>query len=727
MAQVKNLGSAAKPKPSENWDDDFDDADFDPSVFQSSVSSVSSVGSNGFYGGAHSISDDDEGFDDTNLTTKLSKLHLKNSPHISTRQVPEEFEDGDSTLDGGFSTVTSGAFNGASAVANKTPKRIPSTIGDGTLRSSVDTLKVSKMRSGNLGVLDHDFFSPPDSLGPLAHQTSRQFTIPTAEPVDDDFVIEVDGDDQDLGDHLQQKLKNRSHFEVDEDSWGEESLGVRPDSRLSDFSSSSYSMDESESEAGEDFLTGLQVPDHNMSFAQILENKRRQALEIAEKEQEQLLQGRKYDTIRSNGSANSVPDNIEADEDMDFFDGIEVNDGRLAAPRDAHRNVVVKNSIRRGGGIPPSRSANSVQFASASAEHRYPRTAQSSANLRSHTVSRAPSVSQGMSTIRNKASMPVLKPDSSASFGGLASRSPPKRRPSGAISSSGAPGGTLRSVNSIATIPQNSNTSPRKKESRLKFSRAKTGRLYGDGTELDLLDDLPTSIEREKSYTVTPRTRAQATIVRRPLDTYREKGKTRQSHARNQPTFVKEKAVHVRRRNNNKTRRGPGLIQQLGPPVTALTGKGYNGDMRFNPRKLIWEGNDVELKKFDSINAKTPGLIAYISNKGVQVVGDMVFDPKLLRWINVNEDEEQNDPFQGLDDLEVGQPEQSALASLSASVASHGEMQVGDEFDIDEEFIYRLEHEDSRWNRKVNGWFSFDEHRDTSYLNEIRTMVMNNR
>ena len=51
--------------------------------------------------------------------------------------------------------------------------------------------------------------------------------------------------------------------------------------------------------------------------------------------------------------------------------------------------------------------------------------------------------------------------------------------------------------------------------------------------------------------------------------------------------------------------------------------------MYFNPSKLIWEGNDVELKKFETLNTKTPGLIAYISNKGaVQVVGDMMFDPE---------------------------------------------------------------------------------------------------
>jgi hypothetical protein len=261
--------------------------------------------------------------------------------------------------------------------------------------------------------------------------------------------------------------------------------------------------------------------------------------------------------------------------------------------------------------------------------------------------------------------------------------------------------------------------------------------VYGDGTELELLDDLPTSYDKEKNFTVTPRSRNKllsdiATIERKPLDEYTEKP-VKYKSIKSKASPLKDKSANLthRRRKPDKNGggNGPGLIQQLGPP-TSIVVKGYHGDMYFNPSKLIWEGNDVELKKFDTLNTKTPGLIAYISNKGaVQVVGDMMFDPEKLCWVNVKEDDD--DPFAGLEDLDVSISSKAAktnsvYSSVSRVGSMAGEFTVGTEFEISSAFIKKLEHEDTRWQRKTKEWISTDDDvYDREYLNEIRNMVMN--
>lgn len=132
--------------------------------------------------------------------------------------------------------------------------------------------------------------------------------------------------------------------------------------------------------------------------------------------------------------------------------------------------------------------------------------------------------------------------------------------------------------------------------------------------------------------------------------------------------------------HSSKHIRGPRLIQQLTTPMPT-TIRGYNENMHFDVKTCRWEGNNEDLRRFDSagygpsygiynnsINhhgnfghsphpstigngGKTPGLIAFISPNEIKVVGDMVFDPARMCWISIREDEEE-DPFEGLDDMD---------------------------------------------------------------------------
>lgn len=89
------------------------------------------------------------------------------------------------------------------------------------------------------------------------------------------------------------------------------------------------------------------------------------------------------------------------------------------------------------------------------------------------------------------------------------------------------------------------------------------------------------------------------------------------------------------------------------------------GDMRWNPATLRWEGNDSVLRGFESpVHSARPALITHLTGSsslgglgsptagsltsGARVVGNMIFDPAKMCWINRFEDEE--DPFADMSD-----------------------------------------------------------------------------
>ena len=80
--------------------------------------------------------------------------------------------------------------------------------------------------------------------------------------------------------------------------------------------------------------------------------------------------------------------------------------------------------------------------------------------------------------------------------------------------------------------------------------------------------------------------------------------------------------------------------------------------MVLNPDTLRWEGNDDELRAFDSIPTSftaRPALIPARGEDSIKIVGDMKFDPAKMCWVSTL-DEEEVDPFEGMADDEDDDP-----------------------------------------------------------------------
>lgn len=167
--------------------------------------------------------------------------------------------------------------------------------------------------------------------------------------------------------------------------------------------------------------------------------------------------------------------------------------------------------------------------------------------------------------------------------------------------------------------------------------------------------------------------------------------------------------------------------------------------MHWNQHALRWEGNDAALNSFSPPPPSSPPRPALITNmnptgpSGVQVHGGMVFDPQRMRWLKVGRrertnsnasahqnqaqqhpmspsagDEEEQDPFAGIEDLKddsFGPQRQSGGSAVAAgtgeamAIEPGGLLPVHEEFDLGPEFIRRQREEESTWRSRVGAWF----------------------
>lgn len=256
--------------------------------------------------------------------------------------------------------------------------------------------------------------------------------------------------------------------------------------------------------------------------------------------------------------------------------------------------------------------------------------------------------------------------------------------------------------------------------------------------------------------------------------------------------------------NNSRKASGRVTLNQVAPTYRMRTIKQQidhntpvkNGKMYYNPQSMKWEGNEGLLQKFDELdsNSTNPLLIKKNqqhnklenvklrnrSQKSPEVVGDMMFDEKNLRWVSIHE--EPPDPFAGIDD--IVQPEED-LHFKSPFIRSKSQMNpnpiaralsenpnlrkyysvggvsrdnkfglngsdienelTNSTFSISSKLLEYFYHEDNRWNKKVGGWFilnnsnnnntndntqsfnnvSVTSHDSKDYMYEIRKMVLN--
>lgn len=243
-----------------------------------------------------------------------------------------------------------------------------------------------------------------------------------------------------------------------------------------------------------------------------------------------------------------------------------------------------------------------------------------------------------------------------------------------------------------------------------------------------------------------------------------------------------------------------------------------NGRMYYNPKTMKWEGNEHILDKFNKVESQDekPLLIKTrtsaqeplnsateasdientskrasnrINNKQShnRIVGKMMFDEENLKWVNINENEEE-DPFANIEDVvpppattdfddTLGENTLKAPSSrininnnkhISPFLRSHSQLlpsgassldrlnssattryhSVGftrsdnsdPQFQLNSRQLEKFWHEENKWNRKVGAWFIMGDSSDAqpadftdsnevknprSFMYEIRNMVLN--
>ncbi|KAL0951361.1 hypothetical protein HGRIS_008065 [Hohenbuehelia grisea] len=221
--------------------------------------------------------------------------------------------------------------------------------------------------------------------------------------------------------------------------------------------------------------------------------------------------------------------------------------------------------------------------------------------------------------------------------------------------------------------------------------RPKRQRTYGDGTELDAINDLPADREKEARYRVQPKgfgnripggtftKSAEKGTVRKkgkreavectaafapPTQTLKRAGRIdfapkTSTDAPAPKTKLKKPSSPV---TPGHTRRKPTLIRNLG----GVGGPKVVGEMKWNPQSLRWEGNDQVLRDFDVAvgTSSRPALITHLTGSsigspvasfasGARIVGNMMFDPTRMCWIStLPPEEDEPDVFANLADDE---------------------------------------------------------------------------
>ncbi|KAF9883037.1 hypothetical protein FE257_004320 [Aspergillus nanangensis] len=197
--------------------------------------------------------------------------------------------------------------------------------------------------------------------------------------------------------------------------------------------------------------------------------------------------------------------------------------------------------------------------------------------------------------------------------------------------------------------------------------------------------------------------------------------------------FVKGKKNKITAGSGGK----PHLIKGLGTGIQEP--KTVNG-MHYNPTTCRWEGNENSVQGFDmtSLNSPkpAPALITKVgAMQNVQIVGEMVFDPKRMCWLKLapqqpgsdslvavqDDDDDDDDVFAGLGDLEektggayrqssglLDDPGLAASGDDRSGGDSSDEWPITEEFDVGPEFIRRQRAEEEKWRRKVGKWIDFD-------------------
>ncbi|EIW86837.1 hypothetical protein CONPUDRAFT_115584 [Coniophora puteana RWD-64-598 SS2] len=242
---------------------------------------------------------------------------------------------------------------------------------------------------------------------------------------------------------------------------------------------------------------------------------------------------------------------------------------------------------------------------------------------------------------------------------------------------------STQSLRTRGSQPRPQSTAPSATAPKL-LRKPKRLRTYGDGTELDGFDDLPTDRDKEGQYRVQPKGANRITgsghskasekdpLQERKTGRRGSIGSGKYLHGAANPNSLRrtvriefpsgEKSLKKKKEAPSpQARKKPTLIRQMGgtnaPKVV--------GEMKWNPSTLRWEGNDQALRDFDAAvgTSARPALITHLTGSsigspvgsfaaGARKVGNMIFDPTRMCWISTLPADEEPDVFADLADDE---------------------------------------------------------------------------
>lgn len=181
------------------------------------------------------------------------------------------------------------------------------------------------------------------------------------------------------------------------------------------------------------------------------------------------------------------------------------------------------------------------------------------------------------------------------------------------------------------------------------------------------------------------------------------------------------------------------LIRSLGKPMVRKVMPAHiYGEIVYDPQLKKWCGNEEDLARFETLNYSKPQLITKKQSMP-QMIGNMVYDDKKLRWVSVTGNYE-DDPFgEDFDTIMNGseEPERTKPGILKQSgrgvsgklVPSESSMSLADHlkkkdsyFKVTPEMYKTWKTEEGRWVRKVGNWFPYDENTH-KFKYELKTFL----
>ncbi|KAJ4362594.1 hypothetical protein N0V95_001399 [Ascochyta clinopodiicola] len=382
--------------------------------------------------------------------------------------------------------------------------------------------------------------------------------------------------------------------------------------------------------------------------------------------------------LESEAASSPQPPPRPADEEEDFMDGLDFGAGEVLDTRKLtlNRNIVVKKTASKTATPPAARPTASITFTDKPSGSRIPRplpTTSTTARTRltpvyesgapMHGNTRPMPTTTSAQYLKAKRSAPLLRnanfqptPRSSVPFlpaggtnaqshhvttrssqGHLRRDSDPRRPLSPSMRSH-----SRMSISGQLETPSRAGARRDLAPSALgrhppppkKLTKPQRKRNFGDGHELDLFDDLPTSATKEKQYEKTPRNTASTKTLRSQPSTSRLPMPDRMASPLPQTPKSPPKTDHTPRFARDTAASRNAREQRL-----AGTRSRGEGPIAPTPRPMSWQAqvaarsphtSPTSLRKKSS--GQKPQLIRQMTQPYTQTEKGMVYNPSMQRW-----------------------------------------------------------------------------------------------